>query len=557
MKSKIPAIVAAFLCCLSCVEVNSELGGSLIPIEQTYKVFTQDIPLEEISVNMADSLSGFSQTRVTIGSIDDEDFGLTTRSSAITLIPMFNDKLDFGKNPVLRNFHFSIVKDTTNVADESQTNIIQNIRVYELEEAPDAEKMYDTNGSIKHKTGRITKGTPIYSGGDSLSFNFNAEFAERFLTITEEETKDIDKYLERFPGIFIETDKPAGGSGRINLFDLQLSYDSQYYYLDGNYARLSFESEYEGKRKDTSFVFYLGALDFFDIDSLLTKGTKGKLPQYCLNLTGHQTREREGLVTTEYIPVEGGGGLKPVISAKYLKKLAEEAISKQGGDPSQAVVNKASLVFPFEFPENWKDMDRWPDFLSPTCKIVIDDQTTSFMGLTDSSSQDENQGDLDRSNFKYAPDITYHMQELLKIDESKADDPKTQRLNNGDYDVWFLIMANEVTVSENTQSSEMSDYYNYLAYQSYYNSMYGGYGGYGGYGYGGYGYGGYGGYGSAYSNYYTYAMLAQYASSSASSTTTTVELDKDRFYKAYLNGPAHSTDAPRLELTFSIPNRND
>ena len=81
-----------------------------------------------------------------------------------------------------------------------------------------------------------------------------------------------------------------------------------------------------------------------------------------------------------------------------------------------------------------------------------------------------------------------------------------------------------------------------------------GYGGYGGYGYGGYGYGGYGGYG--YNNYYNYLMMAQYASASNSSTTTSssVELDKDRFYSAVLNGPGAS-DSPKLKITFSAPKK--
>ena len=70
-----------------------------------------------------------------------------------------------------------------------------------------------------------------------------------------------------------------------------------------------------------------------------------------------------------------------------------------------------------------------------------------------------------------------------------------------------------------------------------------------------YGYGGYGGYGYdsyGYNNYYNYYMMAAYASaSSSSSTSSSIELDKDRFYNAKLNGPDSTGDKPALKITFS------
>lgn len=546
MKSRIIAIAAAFLCCISCIESNTELGGTLIPVEQTYKVFTKDIPLEDIDISMADSLSGYSQTRISIGAIRDKDYGLTTRASALTLIPMFGDKLDLGTDRVFKRFHISLAKDSTNVCNSSQKSILQNFNVFELERALDPDKDFDCNSTIKHGEDRVSSGIPVYTGGDSLSFNFSREFGEKYLSMTDSDVSDMDKYLSRFPGIYIESDKPVGGGGRINLFNFQLTLN-EYHYITGNYATLNYEANFNGVRKDTALYFYIGALDFYALDSLVANGTAGAFPQYALTVTGHETREKAGKAM-EKIPVEGGGGLKPRISATYLKQIAEDAILKEGGIPSEAVINKASLVFPFEFPENYQEMDRWPDFLSPSCRIKNED-SASFMGLTDSSSSDENQGDINRSTLKYAPDITYHMQEILRIDENKANDIRTKRLHDGSYDIWLLIMANETVVTENQGNSEMSDYYNYLAYSSYYNDMYGGYG-YGGYGYGGYGYG------NSYSNYYTYAMLAAMASSNTSTTETKVQMDKDRFYKASLNGPGFSGGAtPKLELTFSIPNK--
>ena len=556
MKTPILALAAVSLCCLSCIETNSTLGGSLVPAVETYTFHTVEFPLEGISMQMADKLSGYSNARITIGSVQEDTFGLTTRASAFPLVPVIldYDTFDIGKDPVFKRFHFAAARDTLSYVQEGQESILQNIRVYELAEALDPKEDYDVNRPLKHLDKAISKGLPVYKGTDSLAFDFSEEFGKKYLQLTRSDVSDMETFLAKFPGIYLETDEPEGEGGRIDMFDVQLDYDANYKSLIGNYATLYYSAEFDGERKDTSLIFYYGATDFYKIDSLLTNYT-GTFPQYALNQTGHGTRARAGNVS-DAIWIEGGGGLKPVISAVSLKHQAEQAISAAGGNPKDAIINKASLIFPFEFPEDSDEMRFWPYRLSPTCRIVpIDedeeDELASFMGLTDASSSKENQGDIDRSNLRYAPDITYHMQEILKIDESKPDKTGTKYLLKGNYDIWLLVMAKEVQTSVSTTSKETQEMLNYLAYSSYYNSMYGGYGGYG---YGGYGYGGYGGYGSYYSNYLNYAMMAQMASQAQTSTSTTVELDKDRFYRASLNGPAANGKVPTVRLTFALPN---
>ncbi len=531
---------AAALCCLSCIESSTEVGGNLVPIGQTYKFYTVDIPVPQIYVRMADSLSGFSSTRITIGAVRDKDYGLTTRSSAVALIPLVDGTMDFGNDPKFKSFHFAAAKDTISVADAGQANILQAVKVYELGRAIEIEKDYDCNKPFPHGSKTITLGTPVLNGTDSLSFNFTEEFGSRYLTMTDDDLKSIDTYLAKFPGIYIETAAPQTEGGRIDLFKLQLGYDSDYGYISGNFAKLDFSAEYDGERKDTSLLFYYGADKFYDLDSLFTNSSSGSYPQYALNLTSQETSDRIGYATDE-ICIEGGGGLKPVISATMLKKLAEDAIASKGGNPKLTVISKASLIFPFEAPARIEDLDDWPDVLSPTCRIK-QDEVTRFMGLTDSGSSYEDQGDINRSILEYSPDITFHLQELLKINADDASDSKAKSLKDGDYDIWLLIMADEVVATTTSGSSDLSEMYQYLAYQSYYNSMYGGYGSYGGYS-------------NYYSNYYNYAMMAAYASQSSTSYSVSTQLDKDRFYKATLNGPSASGGrVPHLELTFAIPN---
>ena len=573
MKFHIPAIAAALLCCLSCVDINTELGANLVPIDQTYTIHPvrANLPEGSISMKLTDSLSGYSQTRITIGAVRDERFGLTRRTSAITIVPV-KDTLDFGNAAAAKvlGFHFAAALDSVSVASFDQAPIIQQVRVHSLASAVDPSKDYDCLGSsVKVDNSKsIVKGTPTINGSDSLSFDFTEEYARRFLALTQDDLSSFEKYTAKIPGIYIGTDDPAGNGGRINIFDLQVGYSSSDRYVKGNYARLHLLCDYDrdGKpEKDTTFNFIYGFPDFMNVDSLFTNVSRGEFPEYALNLTEHETRSMAGKAGS-IVSIEGGGGLKPVISALSLKHMAEDLIRAEGGDPSLAVVNKATLIFPFPFPDDYREMFKFPQVLTPVCRLRQAGDVVSFAALTDASSSAENQGEINRSTLVYEPDITYHLQELLKIDEklepgrtyTAAEQARHLKLVRGEYDIWLIITAHETIVTESS-TQELNDYYQMLAYQNYYNSMYGGYGGYGGYGYGygGYGYGGYGGYGyNSYSNYYNMMMLASMYNQSSSSTSTQDMLDKDRYYCGTLYGPEYedATLRPRLELTFSIPN---
>ena len=537
---------AVLMTCLSCVRLDYNLGADYLATDQQFDTFIAEFPLEDIRMVPADSLSGYSQTRITFGAIRDEQFGLTTRSSAITLVPMY-DSLDYGSNARFRYFHITMVADTVSVDKEEDQYAHQNINVYELTEALDS--TFDINTKLKHGTRRISMGVPVYNGTeDTLGFFFTREFGEKYMHITLDDTKDIATYTKKFPGICFETDAPAGYGGRINLFDLHLKFNSSYHYIQGNFAELAFTADYNGVSKDTSFYFYFSPDRFYDVDSLIYHASSD-LPQYCLNVCGHETREMSGAAAEE-IYVEGGGGLKPVLSATEIREKLIAEISRHG-NPDEAAINRASLSLPFEFPENYKDMVRYPQILSPTCRIRTDSGVLSFANLTDSSDSSEDQGDVNRSLLEYGPDITYHTQSILNLTD-------LSKIHN--YDVWFLIMSNETqtTSTSAAEQDEMSKYYNMMMYTSYYNYMYSGYGGYGGYGYGGYGYGyggyGYGGYGSYYNNYYSYMMMQQmYGNMNATSSTNIKTLDKDRYYRAVLNGPAHPGRRPTMTVTYSLP----
>jgi len=522
------------------VKVDNSLGKGLVDKGLIFDTYMEEFPLEQIKLKLSEDLSGYSDTRLTIGAINDDTFGLTTRSSAFTLIPL-NDTLDFGVDPKAVSFDIYFEADTISCADDSQKGILQNIYVYELTEPLSLDDVGATH-DVAHGTEKITQGLPVYDGDGPLDFYFSKEFAQKYVDEISRMggALDYDTYVAALPGIYIETDVPNGMGGRINMFDFSsLSVSNNYYYRNNNIAILKVNSLWEGdvERRDSSFVFIPGETKFED--EVTSVSNNQKFYQYCFNHTFHSTTEVDspGAVIT----VEGGTGLKPVISAKELRDKTRAAIEANGGDPDKAIIVKATIELPYDQPADYMDVKYFPTILSPTIRVSATDEEgdeiATFAGLTDASVSTEDQGDINRSTMMYCPDITYHLQQVLA---------RTDLDTETDADIWLLTIHTQ-KVAEANGSLYDNSYYQNLLYANYYNSIYGG-------GYGSYGYSGYNNYG--YSNYYNYMMLAQMMSASTQqSYTYTQELDKDRYYRAVLNGPESATRRPIFRVTYAFPGK--
>ena len=555
MKKLIVLCLAAALFVPGCIKVDNSLGSSLVDKSLLFDTYTVEFPLEEIRMKMSDALSGYSSSKLTLGAIRDDVLGLTTREAAFCLVPQL-DTIDLGSNPTPVSFTLYFEPDTVSCNQESQRHILQNIRVTQLQqELPDAAAPSCTQ-EIPHYSELITEGLPVYNGEGPLTFAFTQAFAQHYIDVlqgmgpvfrqrVEDEEKEafLDKYDEwvaLMPGIHLEVDAPEGNGGRINLFKFpSVTVSNNYYTTNNNVARLKVHSTWKGVEKDSIFVFVPGETAFFNESEYLNQNTA--FEQVCFNRTTHETVAGKA---GDSILVEGGGGLKPVILASELQEKTRVAIAKEGGNPDKVIVVKASIILPFEMPENYKDLDYFPSVLSPTIQTKSKDENgdeyITFAGLTDASVSTENQGAIDRSTLQYAPDITYHLQEILD---------RTDLATSTDADIWLLTIHTNKVANANGSAYD-NDYYQQLMYASYYNSLYGGGYGYGGYG--GYGYGS--GYG--YSNYYNYMMLAQMMAASQQQTYSyTTELDKDRFYRGVLCGPstAKEENKPYFRVTFAVP----
>jgi len=555
MRKFLALCMAAALILPGCVEVDNSLGEGLVDKSLLYDTYTVEVELDNIQMKMADALSGYSSSKLTIGAIRDEVLGLTTREAAFPLIPAL-DTIDLGTNPTPVSFTLRFAADTVSCNDDSQARILQNVRVTALTQPLPVGSATSCTQDIPHGSTALTEGAPVYNGTGELSFSFTKDYAQQYINAlrslgpalkeraaSEDEDEDnlLDKYDEwvnAVPGIHLSIDAPQGNGGRINLFDFScLSVNSNYYTRNNNVGLLKVHSTWKGVEKDSTFLFIPGETAFFNETEYLTDNKK--FDQYCFNRTGHST---EAGTATDKILVEGGGGLKPVILASELQEKTRAAIARNGGNPDEVIIVKASIILPFEKPESWDELKYFPSVLSPTIQTVSKDENDkeyiSFAGLTDASVSTENQGEIDRSNLRYAPDITYHLQAIMD---------RNDLATSSDSDIWLLTIHTE-KVANASGSYYDNAYYQQLMYASYYESLYGGYGGYGGYGYGGYG--GYGNYG--YSNYYNYMMMAQMLNASTQqSYSYNTELDKDRFYRAILCGPA-SSRKPIFRVTYAV-----
>ena len=414
---RIAVVGAILLGSASCVTIDEKLGESLIPTEHKWDVFSPDArPVSDVRLQSADSLSGYNTTRFTFGAIKSGSQSVS-KSTSFTLIPI-RDTMDFGKNTKIRQFHFTAVRDTLSVINDNDLKIIQNIYVSELKTALDSTVVYMGSFSEYTEKGRanrdkflqlgdrVTIGTPVYSGGDSLSFDFSLAYANKVWKQVDAAQKagqidSVEHFLKYLPGIHIETDTPAGEGGRINMFGINIQTNS-YYQVTGNYAELKFTAEYDHSDEpvDTSFLFIFGAGDFIKVDD---NGSVTYPTQFALNTSEHETYpdySGDGQAATTELIIEGGSGVKPVIKAEGIKTIVEDLIAEAGiTNPKEVVINKATIIMPYDVSGDYARLDKYPMILSPTVRLRTSDGYVTYAGLTDSSISTENQGDINRSTF--------------------------------------------------------------------------------------------------------------------------------------------------------------
>lgn len=578
LKKYLFVLFAGMLLFPACVKVNTDLGQNLAPRENRYEVFYEEIPLRNIRVQRVDSTYAFSTFRITVGAVKDDNYGLTVKSSAFTLIPA-DSVLNFGRETEFKELMLTLTRDSLSVPFGEDARTPQHLRAYALNANCDINESKDFlyTGDVEKINAALVGQDPItdyslvYCGEDTLNVHFKADFYnglkakwlakavenenhEKVFKVDHADTLSNSDYLKDFPGIYLTCDEPAGSSkGRYNLFQLKLEINTSTYVISGNYAELRFRAKYgtSDTPKDTSFVFLLGAQSVpTDAANLPIQEAFNGISHAPLAAMDGMTLAADGksyLAGTK-IYLEGSAGLRPVISAKEIRdSLFKSFAKKHIKDPSKVIIDRATLEFSFNAPDNFDKMDEYPAMLAPMHisrykikdRVYGETQTIAYLDfppITDAGVSAEDQGEVDRSNLEYSPDISFHTQHLLKLKNPSETDLSKQ-------DIWMFIKAPETIVTQAVSNAD-ADYYNQMMYYSYLNSMYGGYG------YGGYGYNSYNNYNSYYSMMYYYSMM----NASNGSTSSVQNLTDDaRYYNAVLCGPDDADGHPVLRVVYSVP----
>lgn len=380
----------------SCIENNRETGSGMVTDDYNLKTAVKTFNLS-FSQRTADSTQSPNASHLLIGNLNDEIFGNVQSSGASFIVP-FSDSSDLGKTRILKDAYILLSVDSTIFIENSQEGIHQTVRIYEMLTPIDSSKRFCN--SLKredYSAETINEGHPIIYGKGEIKIKIKNEYAEKLLATTNEEFQDINLFLKRINGFYIETDPLLEGQkgGRLNYLNIGTSV----LYLNFNMTD-SARGIY-GADTTERFVFgYSTAFNFFKTDA------------------SHLVKDR----ATDLLYIESLSGIKPHISALELKSMLEEWKNKEGYNENTAVIlSRAEIRLPYEMPANSDDFDRLqPNLIYPFTRDpkAVSDSLKQYFPLPEVHYA-ANKGGLNRSLKYYSLDITRYCQNLIDSDLSE------------------------------------------------------------------------------------------------------------------------------------------
>jgi hypothetical protein len=492
----------------SCIETNYTLGDSLVPTSNNLYVESATIDLKVGMKSSSDIQS--SSYYYDVGTIVTEKFGLTKVDLAATVTPS-DTGIRFGTDPELIDAYILLIRDNVQTFADNQDNITQNLYVYPMARAMDS-TMVTCNSVTENDYIHIPIGNALLTSKDTVTIPLDRQWAKNLMSATRAELDSMELFIKNHYGLYFTTDDPIEGTygGRLNNFETAS-------------IKMGVSSTNNNNiRRDTTITFDIGSV-YHGVSTQVFKHSSKYLE------VGPDNNE-------EVLYYEGLAGIKPFIDAYVLRNAIEDWAEENGVDLSKILITRATFDLPFEFPEDYRTVDKYyPQGLYPAVYELDSTDNIWRYNLLGSIYDDTyDKGDINRSLYCYRPDVTYYIHQLINKEEISEED-----------DIWLIAPFEYI---QTNSSANNNAYYNPYMYNSYYNPYYGGYG-YGGYGYGygGYGYGGYG-YNNYYNNMYYYDALYN-----ASSTTSETFYYVD--YMNYAVGQINGNGAerhPKLNLTYVV-----
>ena len=377
----------------SCIENNRETGSGMVTDDYNLKTAVKTFNLS-FSQRTADSTQSPNASHLLIGSINDETFGNVYSSGASFIVP-FSDSSDMGKTRILKDAYIKLSIDSTICIENSQEGIHQSIRIYEMLTPIDSSKRFCN--SLKredYSAQTITEGHPIIYGKGEIQIKLKDEYAEKLLATTNEEFEDLNLFLKRINGFYIETDSLLEGQkgGRLNYLNVGTSV----IYL--NYNMTDSARGIYGVDTTEKFIFgYSTAFNFFRTGA------------------SHLVKER----ATDLLYIESLSGIKPHICAMDLKNMFEQWIEKEGlNDNTAIILSRAEIRLPYEMPANSDDFDKFqPKLIYPFTRDskAKSDSLKQYFPLPEVHYA-ANKGGVNRSLKYYSLDITSYCQSLIDME---------------------------------------------------------------------------------------------------------------------------------------------
>lgn len=422
--------IAVLFSISSCITTDKTLGSIYVPSDQDFKIKTAEFDIP-VAMKMADSLQ--AQTYYyAVGNNYDPTFGLTSIGFAATVVPS-TDSIRWGTDPVLLDAYIEMGKSAISTFVDNQEYIPQNINVYELNFELDS--TYAFCNSIKdgmYYPNKLNIETPVYLGGDSLKVRLDRSYIEKFFTLSDEVMDSTLLFIKNIRGLYFTADDPIKGmvGGRINQFDPSSSY------LYVKYR----STNAIGKRRDTTAIFLIGQdSDYYGYSVQSFKHSSQKFVADADN-------------KSQNLYYEGLAGVKPFIAANDIKEIISEWADKNNINMANLLITKASLVFPYEFPSDYRILEHYPQSLYPCIRDTNSSGVKKYSPLSAIYDDTFDKGKINRSLLWYKPDISIYLQKLIKKETLKSSD-----------DLW-MIAEYEYTYSDyygNSNTYYYADYINY------------------------------------------------------------------------------------------------
>jgi hypothetical protein len=210
----------------SCKKDPYQLGLSLLPPTDTLAIQTSDTSTIIAFSVLQDSIRTDRATTNMLGSMVDPVFGKTT-ASFCSQFRLSTEDVDFGINPVLD----SVVLMLRYQSIYGESNTLQNVKVYELNEEISSDSVYYSNHQFKtyptllaDRTFQpnLTDSVKIYDGkvppllSLNLSNNTNY-FGNKLLYAPSDVLSDNTKFVKFMNGLYIETSPVAANGGLISF----------------------------------------------------------------------------------------------------------------------------------------------------------------------------------------------------------------------------------------------------------------------------------------------------------------------------------------------------